>query len=78
MDHRINYAIRHREHQTTGAIDNLARSTYAANNGGPRQYDRYRRADASAQARKVDSLFYQKYRQLKDGKELAVTACYEG
>jgi hypothetical protein len=74
----LTYAIRHREHQTTGTIDSLARSAYAAYNGGPRRYDRYRRADVSAHGRKVDALFYDKYREVKSGKELAVTACYEG
>jgi hypothetical protein len=72
----INYAIRKGEHQTTGAIDSLARSAYAAYNGGPRQYNRYRRADASARGKKVDALFYDKYRQVRSGKELAVAACF--
>jgi hypothetical protein len=74
----INYALRHREHETTGVVDNLARSTYATYNGGPRQYDRYRRAGASANETKVDTLFYDKYREVKSGKDLAVTACYTG
>jgi hypothetical protein len=74
----INYALRHREHETTGLVDNLARSTYATYNGGPRQYDRYRRAGASATETKVDALFYDKYREVKSGKDLAVSACYTG
>jgi len=76
--HLINYAIRNREHRSTGELDSLARSAYAAYNGGPRQYDRYRRADAPAYAKKVDSLFNEKYRELKRGRELAVMACYQG
>ena len=74
--HMINYAIRKGEHQTTGAIDSLARSAYAAYNGGPRQYNRYRRADASARGKKVDALFYDKFQQVRSGKELAVAACF--
>lgn len=74
----VDYAIRHREHQTTGAVDNLARSAYAAYNGGPRQYDRYRSSAATATGKKVDALFHQKYQAVKSGKELAVTACYGG
>jgi hypothetical protein len=70
------YALRHGEHTTTGTLDSLARSAYAAYNGGPRQYDRYRRADAPAYGKKVDALFYEKYQAIKSGKELAVTACY--
>ncbi|HEX7034318.1 MAG TPA: lytic transglycosylase domain-containing protein [Pseudomonadales bacterium] len=72
----IDYAIRHREHETTGTIDSLARSAYAAYNGGPRQYDRYRSTDASAHGRQVDALFYEKYREVKGGGEMAVTGCY--
>lgn len=68
----VTYALRHAEHETTGSVDSLARSTYAAYNGGPRQYDRYRRA-----ATRADELFYEKYRQVKQ-EDLAVTACYGG
>ncbi len=74
--HMLNYAIPKGEHQTTGAVDNLARSAYAAYNGGPRQYDRYRRGDTSARGRKIDALFYEKYLQIKSGKELAVASCF--
>lgn len=70
------YALRHGEHQTTGTLDSLARSTYAAYNGGPRQYDRYRRADAPAYGKQVDALFYEKYQAIRSSGELAVTACY--
>lgn len=77
-NHLIKYAIAKKEHQTTGSVDNLARSAYAAYNGGPRQYDRYRRKEASAQGKKADSLFYEKYRVVSSGKELGVTACFAG
>ena len=76
--HMANYAIGRGEHRTTGNVDNLARATYAAYNGGPRRFDRYRRADASAREKKVDALFLEKYRAIKNGKELAVSACYSG
>ncbi len=66
------YALRHREHERGGNVDNLARATYAAYNGGPRQYARYRSGAARA-----DELFYQKYQQVKQ-KDLAVFACYGG
>ncbi|MDA1077383.1 MAG: lytic transglycosylase domain-containing protein, partial [Proteobacteria bacterium] len=74
--HMINYAIKQREHLTTGSMDNLARSAYAAYNGGPKQFDRYRRKNASERDKKVDGLFFDKYRQVKSGKELGVKACY--
>ncbi len=74
--HMINYAIGNREHSITGKVENLARSTYAAYNGGPRQHDRYRRRDATARAKEVDTLFYKKYRTVSSGEDLAVKACF--
>ncbi len=74
----VDYAVRHNEQRVTGSVDGLARSAYAAYNGGPSQYDRYRRAGGSARGRQVDALFYAKYRQVKSGKDLAVSACYAG
>ena len=73
----IKYSIRHREHETTGSVDNLARSAYAAYNGGPRAYDRYRRPGASGHGKKVDTLFYEKFRAVKSGGELTVKACFK-
>ena len=75
-NYMIKYSIRHREHETTGSVDNLARSAYAAYNGGPRAYDRYRRPDASGHGKKVDTLFYEKFRAVKAGKELSVRTCF--
>jgi hypothetical protein len=76
--HLITYAIGKGEHRSTGSVDNLARAAYAAYNGGPRQYDRYRRSNAPSDAKKVDALFFEKYRAVKSRGEMAVTACYSG
>ncbi|MGE0624826.1 MAG: transglycosylase SLT domain-containing protein [Pseudomonadales bacterium] len=77
LEHHLNrYAIAKKEDVKTGSIDNLARASYAAYNGGPRQYDRYRRADTPADAKKIDALFYEKFRAVKSRGELAVSACY--
>ncbi len=76
--HLINYGIEKNEHRTTGSVDNLARAAYAAYNGGPRQFDRYRRSDVPAQAKKIDELFREKYQAVKQKGEMAVTACYSG
>jgi len=73
----VRYALRHGEHKTTGKRESLARSAYAAYNGGPRQYDRYRRANATKREKRVDGLFYEKYRALRSGRSLAVKACFE-
>jgi len=70
------YAIAKREHIATGNTDNLARATYAAYNGGPGHLRRYRRSNTSRALRKIDDLFWQKYRQVKEGEELAVRKCY--
>ncbi len=79
LEHHLNrYAIGNREDAKTGSVDNLARATYAAYNGGPRQYDRYRRADQPADAKKIDTLFFEKYRAVKSKGELAVSVCYSG
>ncbi|MEJ2088151.1 MAG: transglycosylase SLT domain-containing protein, partial [Gammaproteobacteria bacterium] len=77
LDHYLTrYALQHREQTQSGGIDNLARSSYSAYNGGPKQYARYRQPGASVQGKKIDALFNEKYRALKTGGELAVTACY--
>jgi len=76
--HMLNYAIAKGEHKTTGKTDNLARSAYAAYNGGPRQYDRYRRRNAPAAGKKADTLFYEKYRIFSSGNELGVQQCFQG
>jgi hypothetical protein len=76
--HLLNYGIEKEEHRVTGSTDNLARAAYAAYNGGPRQYDRYRRPNAPAQAKKIDGLFRDKYQAVKQQGEMAVIACYGG
>jgi hypothetical protein len=76
--HMVTYAIGNGEHKRNGRTDNLARAAYAAYNGGPRQYDRYRRGDAPAHGRKVDAVFYEKFRAVKAGRELAVKSCFKG
>ena len=79
LEHYLSkYAIAKREHKTTGNPDNLARSAYAAYNGGPRQFDRYRRNDSAGHGKQVDQLFYEKYRAIDRGTEMAVKACYSG
>jgi len=58
-----------------GGADALARSTYAAYNGGPRAYRRWRREDESEQARQVDQAFWEKYRALQEDKPVAILEC---
>jgi soluble lytic murein transglycosylase-like protein len=68
------YAIRKKEDKQPGG--NLARATYSAYNGGPRQLGRYRSAATPAVWKKVDNAFWTKFRSVTAGQELAVKSCY--
>jgi soluble lytic murein transglycosylase-like protein len=57
---------------------NLARATYSAYNGGPRQVGRYRLASTAPGLKKVDEAFWKKFRAVSAGQELAVKSCYGG
>jgi hypothetical protein len=70
------YAIAKGEHTRTGGVDNLARATYAAYNGGPGHLRRYRVGTKHRHLRQIDESFWQKYRKVKGGNDLAVTECY--
>ncbi|HSH42342.1 MAG TPA: lytic transglycosylase domain-containing protein [Arenicellales bacterium] len=78
MHYLVDYAIPRGEGQQPGGRENLARATYAAYNGGPRHLSRYRLAETSESLRSIDRAFVDKYRQVRDGDELAVRACYTG
>lgn len=72
------YALPNKEYKQPGGLDNLARSTYSAYNGGPRQYARYRRKNSPKRLKKIDRLYYEKYLAVKQGDRLAVKACLVG
>ena len=74
----VKYALKRGEQNHPGGLDNLARSTYSAYNGGPSQTSRYRNPQAPPAYRKVDAAFWNKYQQVKQGKELHVTECLGG
>jgi hypothetical protein len=78
MHYLVDYAIAAKEDQRPGGIDNLARSTYAMYNGGPRQRARYRAAGASAGLKRIDRLFWEKYEAIRDGRESAISQCLVG
>ena len=78
LDYLLRYAIRKGEDRHPGGIDNLARASYSAYNGGPSRLGRYRDAGASAYGQKVDRAFWDKYRQVAAGNELAVSRCLGG
>lgn len=78
LDYLLRYALRKGEHRQPGGIDNLARASYSAYNGGPSRLARYRDPGASAYGRKVDEAFWEKYREVAAGNELAVSRCLGG
>lgn len=77
MQYLKNYAIKKREHQQPGGVDNLARATYAIYNGGPSQQTRNRSAKTKPSLKKIDDLWWQKYQTVRDGREADVKGCYE-
>jgi len=74
----VKYALKKGEHKRSGGIDNLARASYSAYNGGPSQITRYRTSNAAPTHKKVDTAFWKKYRQVKAGNELNVAQCLGG
>ncbi len=72
----VRYALRKGEHQREGGVDNLAKATYAAYNGGPRHLSRYRKAGTSKSLRDIDNAFWEKFNVVRDGNELGVRDCY--
>jgi septal ring-binding cell division protein DamX len=78
LDYLVKYALKQGEHQRPGGEANLARASYSAYNGGPRQVSRYRRADVPPELRRIDAAFWEKYRQVDAGRELHVATCLGG
>lgn len=76
LHYLVDYAIKKGEHDKTGSRDNLVRATYAVYNGGPRHLRRYRKASTSKTLKKIDASFWDKYRTIKSGDELAVIRCF--
>jgi hypothetical protein len=53
----------------------IARSTYAAYNGGPSAYNRWRRSDESADTRYIDQSFWTKFRAVTAGQLFDILNC---
>ena len=75
LEYLVKYALKRGEHNQPGGLPNLARASYSAYNGGPGQVARYRNAKAPALNRKVDSSFWEKYRQVDAGNARNVAYC---
>jgi hypothetical protein len=59
----------------SNSIAEIARSTYAAYNGGPNAYNRWRRPDVTAEARYVDQSFWTKFRAVTAGQLFDILSC---
>ena len=58
-------------------LENAARATYAAYNGGPDAYRRYRLARVARGQRAIDAAFWKKYRAMAAGRALDFVLCIE-
>ena len=56
---------------------NLARVTYSAYNGGPSAVGSCRGVRQSPTWKKVDEAFWEKFKTVSAGNEMAVKSCYE-
>ncbi len=74
----LDFALARGEHKQPGGLDNLARATYAVYNGGPGHLARYRRANTKAALKKIDTLFWEKYQAVRDGRVMEVARCLGG
>ncbi len=75
LNYMVRYALKRGEHKQPGGINNLARASYSAYNGGPGQVTRYRSSKVAVPHKKIDSLFWEKYRQVDAGKVMNVANC---
>lgn len=75
LDYLVKYAIRRNEHQHAGGVENLARASYSAYNGGPSQASRYRSANASPYQRKVDAAFWKKFQRIDADHPSGIARC---
>jgi len=67
------YGQKEADHQ----LDNAARATYSAYNGGPGAYRRYRLARVPRAQRAIDRAFFEKYRAMSAGQALDFVLCVE-
>jgi hypothetical protein len=70
------YAIARGEHRQPGGITNLARSTYAIYNGGPRHLTRCRKPGTRRSLKAIDDSFWEKFVAVQQGREMDVAKCF--
>ncbi len=72
----VDYAVPAEERGSGSDPDALARSTYAAYNGGPRAVRRWRNPGARADLRRIDEAFWRDYQAVKTNGFPDVATCY--
>ena len=75
LDYLVKYAIKRNEQRHAGGLDNLARASYSAYNGGPGKVSRYRESNVSSYHKKVDAAFWKKYQRIDDGHQSSIARC---
>lgn len=68
----VDHAVKKKEHEAPGGVDNLPRAAYAAYNAGPGGLRRYRQGSGH----RIDRKFWEKYSEVRAGNELAVARCF--
>lgn len=76
LHYLIEHAIKKGEHTKTKNLENLARASYGAYNAGPRELTRYRDTKATQREKRVDADFWDKFKKVKSGNDLAVSECF--
>jgi len=74
----LRYALKKGENKHRGGLDNLARATYSAYNGGPGQVSRYRNPSAAPSLKKIDAAFWKRYQLVNQGNAMHVARCLGG
>jgi hypothetical protein len=68
---------RYGSREAADRLDNAARATYSAYNGGPAAYRRYRATTVARTDRAVDRAFWEKYQAMAAGQALDFVLCTE-
>ena len=76
LHYLCDYAIANKEHLQPGGVDNLARAAYAVYNGGPSHLARYRNPGTKPELKKIDSLWWNKYTEVREGKLMDIAGCF--
>lgn len=72
----VDYVLANGEHKGNRSFNQLARLAYAAYNGGPGYFERYRKSSASETMHRIATNFWKKYLAIKTNGSLAVASCY--